>query len=435
MRVGSDDRRRSGSARTNHLDRARNRRVGWVRLFEAMGVVSRENRQSAQVDQPARAQGAAMTGPVGAVQELQRAVGNAAFTRLISGRDRAPRPLSRCGAHCACTGCATHRAGSEEIEERLRAAVAARRTAGASALSRSGSERVLNRDLRTKDPPQQSPPDSGTPSPPDAGADGGQTDDAPTPDNPSQEQDPSKPIGVCGPDISASFSATLTQIQTDFKNWNVDDQFKACDHLVHPIQLFNPDGTVNKHPTPDINGWDTHALFQGEASWLRRLPACPPCATPSTSWPSKPPMDRAHEDPRTCSNTVQVGNACWLSGTPNYATFGVMLKLCGDTFPSTATPPSGVDAPHEVFFGDDPLESGKTLIRAYKLLHVDKAVGREDPKWPLAWAEAGYRTGPSASLAGGNRGACTATCSKAKPGLNPAKLANWDYVWEPVHPR
>ena len=106
----------------------------------------------------------------------------------------------------------------------------------------------------------------------------------------------------------------------DFKNWTVDDQFKACDHLVHPIQVVNPDGTFNRHPTPDINGWDTHALFQGEATWLRQLPLCPPCATPSTSWPAKPSMDRAHEDPRTCSNTVQVGNACWLSGTPNYAT-------------------------------------------------------------------------------------------------------------------
>lgn len=409
--------------------------MGWVRLFGAMGVVSRGNEQSAQADPAVRAQGQAMTGPVGAVHELQRAVGNAAFSRLISGRDRAPRSLSRCGAHCGCVGCAEHRAGSEEMEERLRVAVAARRTAGASALSRSGSERMLHRDLRPKDPPQQSPPDSGTPPVPDAGADGGQTDDAPTPDNPSREQDPSKPIGVCGPDVSAPFSATLSQIQTDFKSWSVDDQFKACDHLVHPIQVFNPDGTFNKHPTPDINGWDIHALFQGEATWLRRLPVCPPCATPSTSWPAKPAMDRAHEDPRTCSNTVQVGNACWLSGTPNYATFGIMLRLCGDAFPSTATPASGVDSPHEVFFGDDPLDSGKSLIRAYKLLHVDKAVGREDPKWPLAWTEAGYKTGPTATLAGGNRGACTATCSKAKPGLNPARLANWDYVWEPVHPR
>ncbi|HEX3974665.1 MAG TPA: hypothetical protein VHW96_00290 [Solirubrobacteraceae bacterium] len=402
-----------------------------------MGVAARENGQSEQADPAVRGQGAATTGPLGPTRELQRAVGNAAFTRLIFGRDRAPRSLSRCGANCECAGCAQHRSGTDEVAERLRGAVAARRAAGPLALNRCGSERTLQRDLRAKDPPQQTPPDSGPSPTPDAGADGGQTaaEDAPTPDNPSLEQDPSKPIGVCGPDVSTPFSATLSKIQADFKSWSVDDQYRACDHLVHPIQIFNPDGTFNKSPTPDINGWDIHALFQGEATWLRRLPVCPPCATPSTNGPTKPPMDRAHEDPRTCSNTVQVGNSCWLSGTPNYASFGIMLRLCGDAFPSTATPPTGQSAPHEVFFGDDPLDSGKSLIRAYKLLHVDKAVGREDPKWPLAWTEAAYKTGPTATLAGGNRGACTATCTKAKPGLNPAQLANWDYVWEPVHPR
>lgn len=132
---------------------------------------------------------------------------------------------------------------------------------------------------------------------------------------------------------------------------------------------------------------------------------------------------KGHEDPRTCSDTVQVGNACWLGGTPNYGSFGMMLSLCRDRF----TDDKG-DA--DVPWPDDFLQQGKSQITVYKNL-----ISHEDPKWPLAWTEAVYSGGATTTLSGGNRQSCTTTCGKVNPRLNVDALANWDYVWEPVHRR
>jgi hypothetical protein len=57
-----------------------------------------------------------------------------------------------------------------------------------------------------------------------------------------------------------------------------------------------------------------------------------PCATPFSSKPSEDVFDDAREDPRTCSDTVQVGGQCWLNGTVNYGTYGIIVRLCSGAF-------------------------------------------------------------------------------------------------------
>ena len=360
----------------------------------------------------------------GMMLALQRAVGNRAAARLGSSSQRTLARCPGCGGTCG----GKDATSIEADEELLRRAVVARavapdppRTSRPAISAGPMSRAQLQRDadpFRRGDSgsggdtgtPDTGTPDAGTP---DKGADSGLE-----PDNPSREQDPAVTIGVCGPDISRAFAKTLGKIKSDFGTWSPADKRAACKHLVYPISITS--GTA----TPDLNGWDIHALFQGEAQWLRRAPVCPPCATPSSSarfnagW-----ADKGHEDPRTCSDTVQVGNACWLAGTPNYGTFGMMLSLCRDEFKDDK---SDADTP----WPDDFLRQGKQLIAAYKMVF-----SHEDPKWPLAWTEAVYNGGATATLAGGNRQSCTTTCSKVNGRVNVEALANWDYVWEPAHPR
>jgi hypothetical protein len=295
--------------------------------------------------------------------------------------------------------------------------LALQRTAGNAAVARMLAERGVQRwdwpwerSTPTPPPPDASKPDASSP---DAGD--GETY---APDNPSIEQDPAKPIGVCGPDVTKQLASTLGKIETDYQGWPKPDKRAACVRVMNPIDLekLKASGLAGG----DYNGWDTYALFSSYADWLRRPPVCGPCATPSSSAaPGASWKDKGHEDPRTCSNTVQVGNACWLAGTVNYATFGQMVRLCSETF--TGDPDVA---------GDYPLDHAQNLIKAYKMF-----VSKENPKWPLEWTEAVYRGGSKATVPVGNRAGCSTTCSKVNPKVNPASLASWDYVWEPVKPR
>jgi hypothetical protein len=332
------------------------------------------------------------------VLAFQRAAGNAAVGRMLA-RPGTTRAIQR------------RRADESDLPEAqasLRSAVLARQA-----------ERHL---LRWDWPWQRSAP---APSQPDGGGakDGGsgEADAATAPDNPSVEQDPAKPIGVCGPDVTKQVKATLTKIEQDFEGWSKADKRRACVRIFNPIDLET--AKAGGLAAGDLNGWDTYGLFAGQGGWLRRPPVCPPCATPSSSAP--PGADwrhKGHEDPRTCSNTVQVGNGCWLAGTVNYATFGIMVRLCGMAFSEDP----------EVGGEQGALEHAKALIRGYKTF-----VSKEDPKWPLAWTEEVYRGGPGAitTVGNGNRGGCTTTCGQQNPKLDPGKLVSWDYVWEPVRSR
>jgi hypothetical protein len=293
----------------------------------------------------------------------------------------------------------------------LRAQVLAlQRTAGNAAVAQLLARAPWDREPEKK--PDASAPDAAAP---DASA----PDEANAPDNPSREQDPAKPVGVCGPDVTKPLADTLTKIENDFGTWKREDQRKACFRILNPIDFerLKTEGLA----AGDYNGWDTYALFSSYANWLRRPPVCGPCATPTSKKPGADWRDKAHEAPDTCSNTVQVGGSCWLAGTVNYATFGMMVRLCGAKF--SGDPDMGGEA--------GALEQAKALIKGYKTF-----VSKEDPRRPIEWVEEVYRGGPKATVStGGNRAGCSTTCTQVNPKVNPAALVSWDYVWEPVKPR
>ena len=230
----------------------------------------------------------------------------------------------------------------------------------------------------------------------------------------------SAPPGVCGPDVSAQVVAIWTRIQTDFRGWTDQQKSDACSRILIPLQMptYTPgaDAKTFIKSMADINGWDVLPLFQGKSKWLRSYPIYDPatggpCATPSSSDPSAPAFDDAHEDPATCSDSVQVGGQCWLNGTVNYGTYGIMVRLCHDEFPIKWALA---------------LEIAEGLIRTYKSIGPHP----EGADLPIAWVRATYQGGPGATPSNpGNRPQCKCTC--------PCKgsVVSWDYVWEPVKPR
>jgi hypothetical protein len=233
--------------------------------------------------------------------------------------------------------------------------------------------------------------------------------------------------GVCGPKVDEQFKTVLTRIQTDFGTWNDNQKNQACTQLLVPLQP----ATSGKAPTfkdiaqnptklltlagikPDINGWDVLPLFQGHAGWLRsQRVLSKSCAVPSSPKPTAGAFDAAHEDPCTCSDSVQIGGKCWLAGTVNYGTFGVMARLCADEFVNAG-------------FRGLVRMWAEGLIKGYK-----QFISKEDPTLPIAWLEATFNSGPSATPSvPGNRPDCKCSCSLD------GSIVTWDYVWEPVKPR
>lgn len=210
---------------------------------------------------------------------------------------------------------------------------------------------------------------------------------------PNQSPDGSSDY-VCGPDVTDQIATVWQRIQTDFGKWKeakdagiaeTDACHDACKRILFPFT-----------PKPDFNGWDTLPLFQGCSGWLESFPCC--CT------PSNPDND---EDPNTCSHSVQVKGQCWLNGTVNYGTYGIMVKLCADKFPSE--------------YGNA-LATAERWIRAYKFF-----ASWEDDTLPLAWLRATYHGGPRAVPPNpGNRPQCKCTCP-----YDGSVLKEWDYVWEP----
>jgi hypothetical protein len=237
-------------------------------------------------------------------------------------------------------------------------------------------------------------------------------------DTPSLRRQP--PPGVCGPNVTAQIASIWTKIQTDFHSWTPAQREDACIRVLVPLKVpaWTPGGDVKKflRSAADINGWDVLPLFQGDSLWLRSYPVYDaatggPCASPSSLNPSAPIFDDAHESDQTCSDTVQVGDQCWLNGTVNYGTYGIMARLCHDEFPIKFLLA---------------LKMAETLIRTYKSIGPHP----EDPALPLAWLRATFNGGPGAKPANpGNRPQCRCTCPCD------GSLTSWDYVWEPVKPR
>jgi hypothetical protein len=223
-----------------------------------------------------------------------------------------------------------------------------------------------------------------------------------------------RPPGICGPNVTKQFTAILQKIQSDFGSWNESDQKSACRRILYPIKMSDEPGRTVRAPRSfaDIDAWDVLPLYQGSSQWLRsaQVVGCP-CAIPSSSNPSADDFDDAHEDPNTCSDSVQVGDQCWLNGTVNYGAFGIMVRLCRDKF---------------WFEFENAQKLAENLISAYKLFGGHP----EDATLPLAWFNATYNGGPTATPSeAGNRPQCKTTCPLD------GSIVTWDYVWEPVKPR
>jgi hypothetical protein len=135
---------------------------------------------------------------------------------------------------------------------------------------------------------------------------------------------------------------------------------------------------------------------------------------------------------------VEFEHGCWLNGTVNYATFGVMVRLCAGKFSladltraQAGAAGVGVDtaqAVGELLGAVLSLEEwAEVLIRTYKAL---KGSAVDTADLPVAWVRAFARGGSSASPPGGaNRADCKPNCALA------GNLVHWDWVWEPVKPR
>lgn len=172
------------------------------------------------------------------------------------------------------------------------------------------------------------------------------------------------------------------------------------------------------------DAFDVWGLFQ-PTMYYTRDPAYgyfPACATPGSPNPAAGVFDPIHECRHRCSNTVQVGGTCWLSGTPNYGTYGIMMRLCFDWTAPGGRAPADMQRMNFAFSRT----STEAFARGYKALDADSPTAPGD--WAMATFDAGG-AGPSARISGGNRPNCLPTCPVAygRPG-------RFNYAWEPVRP-
>jgi hypothetical protein len=149
------------------------------------------------------------------------------------------------------------------------------------------------------------------------------------------------------------------------------------------------------------------------------------CGIPGSAGNLHNPVDPLHESDTVCSNSVQLGGECWLSGTPNYGLFGIAMRACSDWTdtvgllgPLLGPLGIGLSEFHSLFS----LASTGLLVASYKILKGDNIVG------PESWALATWLGGPSARASGGNRATCGTTCVGPPP---PPFMV----VWEPNLPR
>ena len=138
---------------------------------------------------------------------------------------------------------------------------------------------------------------------------------------------------VCGPDIGAALQTVWSRIQRDFHSpgWTETHRRNACLYLLRP---FTPEDNIpgsSANLALNKDGFDVIGLYQDGAQWQRQAPYYPTCGIPGTSASSVDNnFDAGHEDPTRCSNAVTVAGECWLMGTVNYGTFGIMMRLCHD---------------------------------------------------------------------------------------------------------
>jgi len=218
---------------------------------------------------------------------------------------------------------------------------------------------------------------------------------------------------VCGPDVSSEVKKAWTKARSDFDGLPFTGKLNNCRMLVQPIVKDPVTGKLGLNQ----DAFDTWGLFQNSAGWTRVPPWHGPCGSPGSKGNVHDPYDPLHEAPDVCSNSVQIGADCWLTGTPNYGLFGIAMRACSDfTEPLVLIPE--FSALHDLFS----LASVAFLVGAYKLLKGDNIIG------PEKWALSTYVGGPGATVSGGNRATCTPTCAGPPP---PPFLI----VWMPNMPR
>jgi hypothetical protein len=250
---------------------------------------------------------------------------------------------------------------------------------------------------------------------------------------------------TCGPKVDDQVTNTWKKIETDFGRWDDDAAHDACRYLVQPlvhdldvegtgerkrnVDVFDPLGRKHRLGSFTPKAWNTDAfdtlpLFYGGAiKWLiNKQVQDKGCGIPSIS---EAEADWQHqtqcEDDTTCCSTVQIDNKCWLSGTVNYGTYGVMVKLCHDRFPIRWWKIKQI---------------ARDLAVAYKRFGHAPSLGgattkEPDYREPLSWYDATVNAGPAGRPSrAGNRPDCELKCP-----LDGSIETVWDYVWEPVRRR
>lgn len=249
---------------------------------------------------------------------------------------------------------------------------------------------------------------------------------------------------ICGPDVTKEVAMIWRKIQNFFNTQSTRDKFRLCKGVLLPVKILEdkPGGGYELQDRKladdvaetdgygieylkrlaqshaDIASWEVMPLFQSSSEWLRT----PPIHYDNTKGPlAVPTIAPNYENPKTCAHSVQVGGACWLNGSVNYGTFGIMVRLCSD-FARSNPILSRADTIVEAFS----LGWAEMLIRAYKRF----GPWVEPPEVPIAWTRATFRGGPSGKPSiPGNRPKCT--CKEGPTG----SVVKWDFVWEPVKTR
>lgn len=256
-----------------------------------------------------------------------------------------------------------------------------------------------------------------------------------------------EPPTSCGPDVTREVRAIWLQIRSDFQSWTTQQKHDSCIRLINPIigsgrplREWDTDAMLEglEHAQEsgnlveggqrilnamgyDLNrdAFDTIGLYQPTVAYTRHPPVHPPCNVPGSPSQSPNNSDPAHEDPHVCSNAVQLSHGCWLSGTANYGTYGVMMRSCHDwaqTGPRGMASPTGLPA---FLFS---LRALTALVVAYKRSDRDGAA------LPLAWAQTNWRRPGTTNVSNPNRSHCDAVCQQRAP-------ITFDYVWETAKPR
>ena len=222
---------------------------------------------------------------------------------------------------------------------------------------------------------------------------------------------------ACGPDVTEQIKSTWQRVQTDFWRWSGKDKANACDYLLQARVPIDPDDHSLAPPSRwNTDAFDTLPLFHIAArGWLLDdAVVAAGCGVPTSTDKTNA---SAYENPDLCSMSVQVNDQCWLSGTVNYGTYGVMCRLCKDW-----------DLDYfEIYY------KATALLYAYKArIFARSATTKEDDiSVPHSWFKATYEGGPGAtpSIAGNRSKKCPCTCRLT------GSMVRWDYVWEPTKRR